>query len=77
MTVQLSAIKSGDVLYDVRRIQAGNTTMRRWATWRVHIKEVNHEEGWVIASWNSNPYQKFRARGGKFSWRRSPRKSAP
>ena len=71
--VAITALKPGDVVYDCRRTKMGNTTMTRLSTWRVHIKEVNLAEGWVLASWNGNaptryrPYQIAR-------WRRTPPK---
>lgn len=37
----LDHIKPGDVLYDSHRERAGNTTMTRMGTWRVHVLAVN------------------------------------
>lgn len=71
MTVSITALKPGDVVWDARKAQMGNTTMRRLSVWRVIIKSVDLERGTVEASWNGNPVQTFRARGGKFSWRRT------
>ena len=35
------------------------------------IKEINLEEGYVVASWDHNPPRKYYARKGKFGWFKS------
>lgn len=71
MTVALSALKAGDVVYDAHKVRAGNTMMRRMGVWRVRIVEVDADGGRVLASWNGNPPRWYYARRGKFSWRRT------
>lgn len=71
MPVALSALKPGDVVFDVRREQAGNTTRRRLSCWEVRILEVHPEEQAATVSWNGNPPRRARARDGKFPWRRT------
>lgn len=71
MTISITALKAGDVVFDAHKEKMGNTTMRRMGVWEVYIKAVHIENGTVIASWNGNRDQTFHARGGKFSWRRS------
>lgn len=55
--VQITSLKPGDIVWDVRKERAGNTTMRRTAIRKVQIVEVHAEH--VIASWNGNPARKF------------------
>jgi hypothetical protein len=69
--VAITALKPGDVVYDVRRVKAGNTTMSRLDWWTVRVIEVDAAAGRVVASWNGNPARTFRARDGKLSWRRT------
>ena len=71
MTISISALKPGDVVYDAHMTKQGNTHLRRMSVWRVFIKEVDIEAGRVLASWNGNPPRTYHARGGKFTWRRS------
>ena len=50
--IKFEKIKPGMVLYDVRpskRWRGG-----KWATWPVHVLEVDTEKRLVRASWNSN-----------------------
>ena len=79
MPVSINALKPGDVVYDVHMQKMGNTTMRRLGVWSVVIKEVDVDAGKVLASWNGNTPSIFRARGGRFAWRRTDptRKPAP
>lgn len=66
--VALTALKPGDILYEVSREKAGNTTMTRTVCRPVKIIEVH--ENHVLASWNGNPPRKFF--GATISrWRRS------
>ena len=55
----ISRLREGQVVYDRRTQQAGNTKMRRVAVWQVVIKEIDPEGKWVIASWNGNAARKF------------------
>lgn len=68
--VAITALKAGDEVFDVVSQQAGNTTARRKAVFKVKIIEVDPEGGYVIARWNNNPERKFRATSVK-KWRRS------
>jgi hypothetical protein len=56
---KIEKLKAGDVVYDVGRTKMGNTTMSTVSVWRVHIKEVDPQGGWVLASWNGNASKKF------------------
>lgn len=77
MPIAITALKPGDVVFDARKVKAGNTTTTRLVVWRVVIREVDLEKGRVVASWNSNPDKVFHARNGKLSWCRTvPSKKA-
>jgi hypothetical protein len=71
MTVAITALKSGDVVYDARKVRQGNTTIRRLSVWAVRIIDVDAEGGKVIASWNGNPAKAYHASSGKFPWSRT------
>lgn len=59
----LEKIKVGDVLYDVHRTRAGNTTMTVQGIWEVYVKEVHIDEGYALCSWNGNPATKYFGHG--------------
>ena len=65
-------IKPGDVLYDARRVQMGNTTMRRLACWKVLVISVDREKRTADCSWNSNPVRTYRE-----AWLGKLRRSRP
>jgi len=68
MSISITKLKPGMVVYDAHSQKMGNTTMRTMGVWPVKIVEV-HENS-VIASWNGNPPRIYWARsGGKFPWR--------
>lgn len=71
MPISISTLKPGDVVFDARMEKMGNTTMRRLSVWKVYIKEVDLENGKVLASWNGNTPRTYYARSGKLPWRRS------
>lgn len=71
MTVSISALKPGDVVYDARMVRTGNSNIRRLSVWTVLIKEVDVEGSKVVAAWNGNQDLTFRARNGKLPWRRT------
>jgi hypothetical protein len=48
----------GQILYDVHREYAGNTTMKRTGVWLVKITAVN-SDGSIMASWNGNPPKSY------------------
>lgn len=53
MTINVTLIKPGDVLYDVHRVKIGNTTNTRLAWFPVVIQEL--VPNGAMASWNGNP----------------------
>ncbi|OBQ29029.1 MAG: hypothetical protein AN483_12875 [Aphanizomenon flos-aquae MDT14a] len=55
----IKKLKPGQLVYSVETQKLGNTELSIRALYRVRILEVNLEIGFVIASWNSNPRQKF------------------
>lgn len=55
----LKRLKLNQVLYSVRKQRAGNTKVWRTAIFEVKILEINVEEGYVQASVNHNPPQKY------------------
>lgn len=66
-------VKAGDVLYDYCSQRAGNTTMRRKVNFKVAVREIDHEAGTALVSWNDNTPKVVRASQFKH-WRRSPGK---
>ena len=50
----------GMVLYDRHKYRAGNTTMRVLGEWRVRIISIDPEKRTAMASWNSNPPNRWR-----------------
>ena len=65
MSISITKLKPGMVVYDAHSQKMGNTTMRTMGVWPVKIVEV-HENS-VIASWNGNAPRKYY--GTKFPWR--------
>lgn len=57
MMVAFTSVKAGDMLWDCRKVKAGNTTMTRLSCWRVKVIEVT-EDG-AMCSWNGNPPRKY------------------
>lgn len=55
----ISRLKPDQVVYSVVRRKMGNTKIMKGDLFTVKIFEVNIEEGWVIASHNGNPRQKY------------------
>jgi len=72
--IRVETLRVGDVLYDVHRERAGNTTATREGCWEVVVREVGVDDGgrpWALLSWNGNP-----PRGrtyGTTSYKRSPK----
>lgn len=56
------------MVYDVQRQRMGNTSMRTTSVFRVHIREIDPEGNWVVASWNGNAYRKF-YKGSVAKWK--------
>lgn len=47
-------LREGQILYDVRRVTCGNTTIKRKAVYLVEIHKIDTVNGRVLYSWNSN-----------------------
>lgn len=78
MPVTIRSLKPGDVLFEARYENAGNTTLKRLAVRSVRIIEVDSEFRSVLASWNGNTAKTFYPRYGKFaSWRRTDPRIKP
>lgn len=54
-------IKAGDLLYDYCSQRAGNTTMSRRVNFKVEVREIDHEAGTAVVSWNGNTPKTVRA----------------
>lgn len=63
-------LKAGDVLYDCRRVKAGNTTASADGVWECKVREVGSVDSarpdgstrtrhWAMISWNSNPARRY------------------
>lgn len=57
MAISFNAVKAGDVLYDVHRYKTNGGSKQ--GCWRVKIYEIDYEKGTAMASWNTNPPQKY------------------
>lgn len=71
MAIDISKLKAGDVLYDCRRVKAGNTTMSVDGVWECYVCEVGEDNGrpWALISWNGNtPRRYYQTR-----WKRWPK----
>ncbi|WP_312740480.1 hypothetical protein [Cedecea neteri] len=56
--MKLGKLEPGMVVWDVRKHNMGNTTVKTVSVYQVSIIEVNKDEGWFIFSWNGNKPQK-------------------
>lgn len=52
MSISVTTLKAGDVLYDVHRVKVGNTTASKLAWFPVVIQEL--VPNGAMASWNGN-----------------------
>lgn len=52
--IKFEKIKSGMILFDVRRNNKGFPRGNNWLIWPVKIIEVYEEKRQVLASWNYN-----------------------
>lgn len=65
--MKLEKMKAGMTVYDVHSHKMGNTCMSTVGIWHVYVKEVNVEQGFIIASWNGNtPSKIYRGAAEKF-----------
>lgn len=72
----ITRLKSGQIVWDVRRTTMGNTTIKTTSVFPILIEEVNVVEGWVRASWNSNPSRKYYSKSIK-KWKVNKPKPKP
>ena len=56
---KLDKLVPNQVLWTVSRGRMGNTMITTVYVHEVRVIEVNTTEGYVVASWNSNPARKF------------------
>lgn len=65
--MKLEKLEPGMVVWDVRKHNMGNTTVKTVSVYQVSIIEVNKEEGWFIYSWNgNNPRKGYEGQTAKF-----------
>lgn len=70
MSIKTSDLKVGDVLHDIHRVKAGNTTMSVEGHWEVYVRAVADDGSWADLSWNGNrPMRCY----GKTSYKRHPK----
>lgn len=56
----IKKIQPGQTLYDVKRNTGLAAFRSKWSVWPVLVVEVNLEEEWIIARWNTvNPPRKM------------------
>jgi hypothetical protein len=70
--IRTADVKVGDILHDVHRVKAGNTTMSIEGYWTARVTAVADDGSWAEASWNSNPAKRYHSTMPK-SWRRRPK----
>lgn len=58
-SMKISSLKPGQSLWDLHRYKMGNTTMKSWGVWPVHVVSVAEDGESFTASWNSNPPKKY------------------
>lgn len=56
---KLDRIKPGQTLYDVKRNSGIEAFRGKYSVWQVQVLEVNLEDRFIIASWNTNPPRKM------------------
>ena len=61
-------LKPGTVVWDVQRRKMGNTTISTVCVYAVRVYDSDPEKQTVMASWNSNPIEKFH-KGTWSKWR--------
>lgn len=66
--IDIKKLSVGQTVYEIKRAKHSFVMGYKWSHWPVYIRDVNLDEGYVIASWNGNPETKFRAKNGKFDW---------
>jgi len=59
--MRIDQLQPGQRVYNVIRRRMGNTTLRDTAVFSIVVKEIDPAGRWVLASWNSNPPEKFHA----------------
>lgn len=72
MAIKWDLVRAGDELWQKRRQQAGNTTMRRDAVFGVRIIDIDHGGGWATVSWNGNRPERWSRRRVETLSRRRP-----
>lgn len=68
---KFETIQVGDRLFDCRKQQMGNTTIRKMVCWAVDVKEIYPEKRAALCSWNGNTPRMYYERALK-KLRRSP-----
>lgn len=66
--IDIKKLQTGQTVWEIKKSKRYSANCSEWSHWPVKIKEVNLEEGYVVASWNHNPPRKYYARKGKFGW---------
>lgn len=64
----ISRLKAGQIVWDLQRKKAGNTSTKLDCLYQVKIIEVHLESSFVIASWNGNSPKRFNEKSVK-KWR--------
>lgn len=70
--IKTSEVKVGDVLYDVHREKAGNTTIGIEGCWEAVVSAVAEDGSWAEARWNGNAARRHRETFPK-GWKRQPK----
>lgn len=68
--MKITNIKPGDTVYDLQRHKMGNTTISTLSCYEIKIYEVDHYNGWVVASWNNNSKKKYHT-GSISRWKKN------
>lgn len=58
----LKNLKAGQVLFDVRRVKCGNTTVSRGCLYEVRVISLSEDGKSAMVSWNGNSPRRYHER---------------
>ena len=58
----INRLTVGQVLWQIKRVKCGNTTVSRGCCYPVEVKEIAEDGRSIMASWNGNPARRMSLR---------------
>jgi hypothetical protein len=55
----INNLKVGQILWQIKRVKCGNTTMTTNCLYTVKVVEIAEDKQSIMASWNGNPPRKY------------------